>query len=394
MSNVPKLRFNGFQEEWSFKPLNAIATINPKTGELPESFIYIDLESVDKGNLIKQDTVKRELAPSRAQRVLKDDDILFQMVRPYQRNNYLFRLGKGYVASTGYAQIRAKESPDFLNQKLLTNRFVSDVLVRCTGTSYPAINSSDLAEIEIALPKEVEQQRIAAFLSAVDAKIEQLTKKEQLLQQYKKGVMHKLFSQEIRFKADDGSEFSEWENKVLGDLGSFTGGGTPSTSDHTLWQGDIPWISSSDIYESSVKPPIISRWITQEALESSATKLTSKGSILFVSRVGVGKLSIAPCDLCTSQDFTNLKLKSDSNSFVAYYFLANSHVLLRYSQGTSIKGFTTTELKKVPISMPCVEEQLKIADAVLAIDTKLDLVSQQLESAKTFKKGLLQQMFV
>ena len=114
--NIPALRFPEFEGNWQVLPLNDVAEINPRNGEIPASFIYIDLESVDKGILQKEQVISRENAPSRAQRILQVDDILFQMVRPYQMNNYHFTRKGIYVASTGYAQIRAKIESMFLYQ--------------------------------------------------------------------------------------------------------------------------------------------------------------------------------------------------------------------------------------------------------------------------------------
>lgn len=179
--------------EWEVKRLEEICTINPKNQDLPESFIYIDLESVEKGVLNKEEIVRRSEAPSRAQRLLKNGDILFQMVRPYQKNNYFFEKGDGYVASTGYAQLRTKNNAKYLYQFLHTEQFIQKVLVRCTGSNYPAINSNDLSKIRISLPILAEQQKIATFLSALDAKINQMSNQVARTQAYKKGLLQQMF---------------------------------------------------------------------------------------------------------------------------------------------------------------------------------------------------------
>ena len=211
---VPKLRFKEFNDSWDLKKLDHIAEVNPKTKELPASFFYIDLESVSEGLLIQRKKIDINEAPSRAQRLLEKSDVLFQMVRPYQQNNFYFDLDGDYVASTGYAQIRTKLNSKYIYYVLHSKKFLDEVINRCTGTSYPAINSSELSSIEVAFPSIREQTKIASFLSAVDEKISQLMQKYQLLSQYKQGMMQKLFSQQLRFKADDGSEFGEWEGFV------------------------------------------------------------------------------------------------------------------------------------------------------------------------------------
>lgn len=174
----PKLRFSGFNNQWYSKTLNEIAIINPKSKDIPEKFIYIDLESVNDGILKEGKMISKKDAPSRAQRILLKNDILFQTVRPYQMNNYFFELEKdSYVASTGYAQIRTDQNPKFLYYFLHTRKFVFDVLSRCTGTSCPAINSNDLKTIPIKLPSLEEQNKIASFLTKIDEKIELMQNK-------------------------------------------------------------------------------------------------------------------------------------------------------------------------------------------------------------------------
>ncbi len=180
--------------DWEERKLENISKINPKNDDLPKSFIYIDLESVNKGFLTKKQRINVKDAPSRAQRVLEKDDILFQTVRPYQMNNFHFDFeNEDFVASTGYAQVRAKESSRFLYYVLHTFDFVKKVLSRCTGTSYPAINSTDLGRIFIKLPSVGEQVKIANFLSAIDSKIQLVNTQLTNTQGFKKGLLQQMF---------------------------------------------------------------------------------------------------------------------------------------------------------------------------------------------------------
>ena len=179
--------------EWEEKELKDIAEINPKSKKLPESFIYIDLESVEKGQLLLQKNIGLQDAPSRAQRLLAKGDVLFQMVRPYQQNNYYFNLSGEYVASTGYAQIRTKLDSKFIYYALHEKTFLDEVMNRCTGTSYPAINSSDLSSIEILIPCLEEQTKIANFLSSIDQKIEVVAQQIEQAKTWKKGLLQQMF---------------------------------------------------------------------------------------------------------------------------------------------------------------------------------------------------------
>ncbi len=195
---VPKLRFKEFEHsgEWIEKRLKDVCEINPKISQLPDEFVYIDLESVDKGKLLQKKIIHREEAPSRAQRLLEDDDIAFQTVRPYQKNNYYFKKTDNYeyVASTGYAQLRAYESSMFLFQVIHTNGFVSKVIKKCSGSNYPAINTSDLSQISVEIPtNKEEQQKIAACLSSIDDLITAQSQRIEALKMHKKGLLQGLF---------------------------------------------------------------------------------------------------------------------------------------------------------------------------------------------------------
>ena len=173
--NCPPLRFPEFSDPWQTTILGEVAEINPPTENvLPHKFRYIDLGTVEKGVLLKHNVISKDNAPSRAQRLLKDHDVLFQMVRPYQQNNLYFRSVENIpsVASTGYAQLRSFQSGRFLYYAIHSATFLGEVLNRCTGTNYPAINATDFSSLPLSLPSLNEQRKIAEFLSLIDERIE------------------------------------------------------------------------------------------------------------------------------------------------------------------------------------------------------------------------------
>ncbi|EAI3916702.1 hypothetical protein YZ60_00125 [Campylobacter upsaliensis] len=180
---------------WEVKKLKHICKINPQANEtLPNNFVYIDLESVIKGQLLKEQVINKEQAPSRAQRILQKQDILFQLVRPYQRNNYIFNKNGDYVASTGYAQIRTKECVNFVYYALLENSFVERVILKSTGSNYPAITSNDFADLKIPLPPLQEQKQIANFLDKkcekINSAIEKTKRQIELIKEYKNTLIN------------------------------------------------------------------------------------------------------------------------------------------------------------------------------------------------------------
>lgn len=193
-SKVPEIRFAGFTDEWEQRKLGKLAIFNPKA-ELPEIFEYVDLESVVGTEMISHRTESKITAPSRAQRLARTGDLFYQTVRPYQKNNYLFeKPDKHYVFSTGYAQMRPLVDGQFLLSLVQNENFVKMVLDNCTGTSYPAINSNDLADIEVLSPTEKEEQRIiGSFFKGIGNLITLHQRKLEKLEQIKQAMLHKMF---------------------------------------------------------------------------------------------------------------------------------------------------------------------------------------------------------
>ena len=193
-SRRPKRRFKGFTDDWEQRKLGEIASINPRT-ELPNSFKYVDLESVIGTNLIGCKKIEKENAPSRAQRLASFGDIFYQTVRPYQRNNYLFEKDDDDVVfSTGYAQLRSELDSYFLFTLIQTDSFVRKVLDNCTGTSYPAINSSELGKILISVPQDkLESHQIGTVFRILDNVITLHQRKLEKLKNLKAAYLNEMF---------------------------------------------------------------------------------------------------------------------------------------------------------------------------------------------------------
>ena len=399
--SVPKLRFSGFSEKWNKKKLDSFLerVSNPVDVIKDQEYTQIGIRSHGKGIFHKEPIDGLGLGNKRVFWV-EPNAFVVNIVFAWERAIAVTtEAEKGMIASHRF--------PMYLPKNNLSNvHFLRYLFVTDKGQSYlelaspggagrnKTLGQSNFAELKIDLPSLEEQTQIAFFLSAVDEKISQLSQKHELLSQYKQGMMQKLFSQQIRFKADDGSEFGEWEATTLGQTGKFIGGGTPSKENSEFWEGSIPWISSSDLTEESIFKINITRFISQNALNQSAAKLVPANSILIVSRVGVGKVAITPNEICTSQDFTSLTLHKGSSIFFAYLIKSLTPYLLEMNQGTSIKGFVKDDLANLDLKIPCLEEQTKIANFLSIIDQKIYVVAQQIEQGKQWKKGLLQQMFV
>jgi type I restriction enzyme S subunit len=187
----------------------------------------------------------------------------------------------------------------------------------------------------------------------------------------------------------------DWEERKLGDYSENTfGGGTPKTGIDEYWTGDIPWIQSSDLKKEQLYNVQPSKFITDDAVKNSATKLVPKNSIAIVTRVGVGKLALLPFEYATSQDFlslSNLKVDKWFGIYSTYTMLQKE---LNNIQGTSIKGITKPELLKKKMRTPSlIDEQSKIGTLFKQLDDIIALHQSKLDLLKEQKKGFLQKMF-
>ena len=189
---------NGEREQhWAKVKLKDAVTINPKT-KVPDRFLYMDLECVKSGCIVRDmNELEKDEAPSRAKRLLSDNDIMYQTTRPYQRNNFWFKdiYELPVVASTGYAQLRVINNvAGYIYQVIHTDDFVKDVMNRCTGGAYPAINPTELGEIEIPLPPIEQQTLIANLLTMYDDVIETVNKEKEDYEKIKTQMMNMIFA--------------------------------------------------------------------------------------------------------------------------------------------------------------------------------------------------------
>ena len=405
---VPKLRFPDFRgaEGWTEKPLKAAAHINPANGGLPESFVYIDLESVDAGELKAKERICRVGAPSRAQRLVERGDIIYQVVRPYQRNNLLceFDDDENYVASTGYAQLRAKGSNRFLYQSIHSDSFVGRVIAKCTGSNYPAINSSDLAEIHLPIPPTLsEQQKIAECLCSVDELMAAQARKVDALKTYKKGLMQQLFPREgetqPRLRFPEFQNAGEWDDAPMGTL-------LMSSPDYGVNAAAVPFSGQLPKYLRITDISADGRYLpeTQVSVNLEATdgNYLDEGDIV-LARTGA---SVGKSYQYRKEDgrlvFAGflIRVKPHPKKLVSSY-LANFLVTGKfwkwvavYSARSGQPGINSTEYSSLTIPLPpTLREQHRIATCLSSLDALITTETQKYDAVKTHKKGLMQQLF-
>ena len=369
--------------------MDEIADINPSS-DIPDRFYYIDLESVTSGSLTSPKIIEKEDAPSRAQRLILQYDILFQTVRPYQQNNYLAsdQFDLPAVASTGYAQIRTKHNSHFLYSLLHTNRFLQEVLLRCTGSNYPAINSNDLKEIAVYYPSCGEQDKIALFMALIEKRIEKQRQLVEALKSYKRGAMQFIFH----------SSKEEWSCVQLGSIFKKTtrrntDGAIKNVITNSAEYGLIP---QRDFFDKDIA--VDGNTLNYYVIET--------GDFVYNPRKSASA-PYGPFNRYTLKDsgivsplYTCLVLKTDIEpSYLAWYFQSDAwhrYIYDNGSQGVRHDRVSMTDdlLMSIPVSVPPADKQRQIAQFLNGVETLLLTAQKKSAQLEKLKKGFLRQLFI
>lgn len=278
----------------------------------------------------------------------------------------------------------------YINQKL--RKSISSL---AKGVSISNVYNSDLKTLAIILPTLPEQQKIASFLSAVDEKIQQLTRKKELLEQYKKGVMQQLFSGKLRFKDENGEKYPEWEEKLLDDIATIKRGASPRPIADPKWfdsDSKIGWVRISDVTKSNKYLDKTTQYLTTEGVNKS--RVVKTGSIIMSICATIGKPIYTKFKVCIHDGFVVFEDLQADKEFLYYYLDKIQLHWYKYGQPGSQVNLNSTIVGNETMPYPCFEEQQKIANFLSNIDTKIESTTQQISQTQTFKKGLLQKMFV
>jgi len=406
VAQVPQLRFPEFSGEWEEKILKDLTKINQGlqipiadrfTEKVENSYFYITNE------FLKENSSNKYFIQNPSESVLcTEKDVL--MTRTGNTGQVVTNVNGAFHNNFFKIKYSDDLNKDFLVE-FLRLRATQNMIFRYAGTStIPDLNHGDFYRLKLKLPSKPEQQKIATFLIAVDNKIEQLSKKQELLGEYKKGLMQQIFSQAIRFKADDGSDFPDWEEVKLGNIGEFK----TSSVDKKIVEGQklIQLVNYMNVYKheniknNSTKDLMI---VSANETQLNASDL-KKGDILFTPSSetpdDIGHSVVIFEDLMDtlySYHLMRFRPKVQLDILYSHYFCNIPDVLRQISRvATGSTRFTISvgEFSKIQINLPSLLEQTKIANFLSAIDNKIEKVGKQLVESKQFKKALLQQMFV
>lgn len=385
IKKVPDIRFEGFDDEWCELLLDELAEFNPKAN-LPNEFKYVDLESVVGTKILSFRKIKKESAPSRAQRVAKKGDVFYQTVRPYQKNNCIFEMNnEDFVFSTGYAQLRPNVEGNYLLNVMQKETFVKKVLDNCTGTSYPAISSKNLSSINvISSPISKEQAQIGSFFKNLDEKLELEKEKHEKLINFKKAMLGDMFPKEgekvpkVRFEGFDG----EWCPYKIEELFFVTRGYVLSTD-------KISKVKNSEnkypVYSSQTMNSGLLGYYAKYLYEDAITWTTDGANAGTVKYRG-GKFY--------STNVNGVLLKNNITPNIAIAEMLN---ILTPKHVTRVGNpkLMNNIMSKIVVKIPLESSELEmISDFFKNLDEKIELSEKKIKKIENFKKAMLEKMFV
>lgn len=265
------------------------------------------------------------------------------------------------------------------------------------GSGVPSLSAHTIQKIKVLTPSAQEQEKIASFLSQLDSKIQLEEQKALTYKRLKQNLLADIISQKRTLLPLQKSKHSEWQVTTIREVTSICGGGTPSTSNLTYWNGDIQWLTPTEINSKFVHNS--KRTITESGLKNSSAKLLPQGALLLTTRATLGACSINNFDgpICTNQGFQSLIPNDKIVGEYLYYVIQSppfQKEMHTRASGSTFLEISPSNLKSIKIPLPSLKEQGIIADFLSSLDTKIELIEKRIQTTKKLKQALLQQMFV
>ena len=380
---VPKLRFLEFNDNWQQKTLGDV-------GGLINGLTYSPKDITDDGVL-----VLRSSNVQNNQLSFKDNKYVnVKSFNPVKENDILICVRNGSKRLIGKNCLIDKKNEGVafgafmtiyrsVNNKFIVHLFSLSAYYKKIhqnlGATINSINNNDFKKFKFFFPSLPEQQKIASFLSAVDEKLQQLTKKKDLLEEYKKGVMQKIFSQELRFKDDNGNNYPDWQENKLGNIATFYNSKRVALTASDREKGEYPYYGASGIIDYVKDFIFEGEYILLG--EDGANIVMRNSRLVFLAK---GKFWL--------NNHAHIFQSKDSNAFLCEALERINYT--KYNTGTAQPKLNSDVVKKIKLNLPSSAEQQKIANFLSALDVKIELVITQIVNTQSFKKGLLQQMFV
>lgn len=411
MSKMPKLRFKEFSGEWDVKNLEELTNYVDYRGKTPtksESGIFlVTAKNIKKGYIdyaASQEFISKESYDEAMRRGLpKKGDVLLTTEAPLGNVAQIDRedvaLAQRVIKFRGTDEL----NNTYLKYYFLSQRFQNKLFSKAIGTTVLGIQGKVLHKMSVTFPSKEEQEKIAYFFSLIDDKISLQGEKVEALKDYKKGVMQKIFTRELRFKDGEGKYYPKWEEKELNKLGDTYTGLSGKTKEN-FGIGEAKYVIYKNVFGNTLAKEEQVELV--EINKGEKQNKVIKGDLLFTTSSEtpeeVGMIS------CWNYDTEDLYLNSFCFGYRLFDLEQCSPIFMAYllrsevyrkkisilAQGSTRYNISKNELMKMKVSIPIIDEQRKIESLLLCLESKIEREREKLNSLNEYKKGLLQQMFV
>ncbi|KAA2217303.1 restriction endonuclease subunit S [Maribacter flavus] len=408
---TPLLRFPEFENNWETLTLEKMSSrIGDGIHGTPQydeegAYFFVNGNNLSNGRIEITETTKKvsEEEQQKHYRELNDRTILMSINGTIGNlayyNNEPVMLGK----SAAYINLLPDFEISYVFNYLSTRKIQAFFHSELTGSTIKNLSLRTIRETKLHLPTDTpEQQKIASFLTAVDARIQLLQKKKAKLEEYKKGVMQKLFSQEIRFKNENGNDFPDWEEKRLGEIGATFNGLTGKTKDD-FGEGK-PYVQYMQIFSNS--KIIIEDFGLVKIDEGENQSKVQYGDVFFTTssetpnEIGTASVMLDEIGDVFLNSFCFGFRPNSLSELVPYFsrYLFRSALfrreIIKLAQGSTRFNMSKVELMKLKVFLPREKEQIKIAEFLTSLDDSIESIENEIDASMEYKKGLLQKMFV
>jgi len=388
VKNVPEWRFAGFVDEWEKKLLNEIA--NVQMGQSPNSKNYTDDSQemiLVQGNAdLKNGKVFPRIFTKEITKLANIGDILLSVRAPVGEigiSQMPVCIGRGVCSIT--SNLFIYYFLDYFNNENKWKKFSQ-------GSTFESISGNEVRSLIIYLPSKTEQQKIGDFFSKLDRQIELEEQKLEKLEEQKKGYMQKIFSQELRFKDDNGNSYPDWSIKKIEDISKVNKGFTPNTKNDEYWDElNENWLSIAGMTQKYLYKG--NKGITEKG--ASKHVKVDKDTLIMSFKLTLGKLAIVKEPIYTNEAICHFVWKeSNVNTEYMYYYLNSINISTFGAQ--AVKGVTLNNdsINSIIVKLPVIQEQNKIAYFFNELDKLVRKQYAKIEVLKQRKKGLLQKMFI
>lgn len=404
--NVPEMRFRGFEDEWEEKKLGSLGSFLKGNGLSKADLSYDGQECILYGELYTK--YNEVITNIQSKTNLEDKNFIRSKINdviiPSSGETAIdiataSCVKKDNVILGGDLNVfRPNDVDGIFVSYQLNNQKRTEIAKIAQGASVVHVYNEQLKKVKICITEIQEQKKIADFFSLVDKKIEKQSEKVEALKTYKKGIMQKIFKQEIRFKDENGGEYPEWEKKKIKEVAhTFIGLVTTMTENYV--ENGVKLIRNSDIKENRVCVDNLIN-LDKAFAEQNSSRCLRLNDVVTVHTGDIGTSAVIKEDLIGALGFATINTRPNNDilesNYLAHYFNSyeNKKYALRMSTGDGRSNYNLKDFDNAIIKIPCIKEQNKIADFLGTIDKKIEKEEKKLEKLRIVKKGLLQKMFV